>query len=79
MSDKKKKPRKPRVQSNIKRCPYLKITKKTTNKETGEVTVIEEFNDCYKSFCMAWDDEVSICRYLQRDLEEDEDEDEDDD
>ena len=66
-----------KIKSNVQRCPYLKVTKKTTNKDSGEETTTEEFNDCYKTFCVAWDNDKKKCEYLQREADtEEEDEEE---
>ncbi len=55
-----------KVKSNYKRCPLLTITKKqctydSEGRMTGEETWTE-FNDCYKSYCMAWDSENGGCK-----------------
>jgi hypothetical protein len=68
-----------KIKSNLKRCPLLKITKRVINKEDGVEEVYEEFNDCYKTFCMAWDDTTKSCIYFPpEEEEEEEDEDEED-
>ncbi|MHA2063498.1 MAG: hypothetical protein ACXABY_03860 [Candidatus Thorarchaeota archaeon] len=71
---------KQRRQSNHKRCPLLKTTKKeyvydSSGKIIGE-EIQEELNDCYKKFCMAWNEEKLLCNYF--DLEEANVEEEDD-
>ena len=54
------------VKSNLRRCPLLNITKKLCRyDEEGRLMseeVVTEFNDCYKSFCMAWDIENEGCK-----------------
>jgi len=70
MSEKKKSTK--RIKSNISRCPYLKVTRKTVNPETKEEITVEEFNDCYKTFCVAWSKELEICTYLVLDLQSEE-------
>lgn len=47
------------IQSNLRRCPLLKITKEypeldDQGKPTGTIIKVQEFNECYQSFCMAW-------------------------
>lgn len=52
-----------KVKSNLIRCPLLKITRKETLPD-GTCLIIEEFNDCYKSYCAAWDSEKQTCTYF---------------
>lgn len=65
------------VKSNLRRCPLLKITKRTVSKDGTEET-IEEFNDCYMSYCMAWDNKQQCCTYFSFDLAEATEDDDDD-
>jgi len=64
-----------KTKSNIKRCPLLKITKRIVNKD-GSEEIMEEFNDCYQSFCMAWNDKDKCCTYFDLGKDEEEEEDE---
>ena len=77
------KERKTSVRSNLKRCPLLKITKTIRVLSDEGVVVSEEkeesFNDCYKTFCEAWDVEAKKCTYFEADIEEEDDEDDEDD
>ena len=57
----------PKVPS-IRRCPLIKVTKKEIiyNSEgipTSE-TITEELNDCYKQYCMAWNEKSCSCMYF---------------
>jgi hypothetical protein len=67
-----------KIKSNLVRCPYLKIkTKEIFYGESGEVikeTIQEEFQDCYKTFCAAWDKENNRCNYLFIESSEEDDE-----
>ena len=68
-----------KIKTNLKRCPILTVTKKNYkyngDKLIQEETVVE-FNDCYRSFCMAWDNENCTCKIYPDfevvDVEEDE-------
>ena len=59
----------------------LKITKEIEIKDDeGNVIgkeIEESFNDCYRSFCMAWDTENKACTYFFPEAEEDEEEEDD--
>lgn len=51
----------------------MKITRKLPIKDEngnviGEETV-EEFNDCYKGFCMAWVEAKQYCTYFDQEVE----------
>jgi len=71
-----------KVKTNQRRCPLLKISKTTCRYDSegnkiAEDTVVE-FNDCYQSFCMAWDKENGNCKlYPDFDVVENEVEDDD--
>lgn len=56
------------VRSNLKRCPLLKITRvENTYDDKGNLIkseTIEDFNDCFKSFCTAWDTKTNRCSYF---------------
>lgn len=59
--------------SNLKRCPLIKVTKKEYKRDCRgdiiEEITAEEFNDCYKSFCMAWDSKNNKCTYFDFSIE----------
>ena len=71
-----------RIKSNLKRCPLIKITRVSIKKdEKGDLVyqeTSEEFNDCYRDYCMAWDPNTKTCTYFQSELLAQEEEDEDD-
>ncbi len=71
-----KKDRKTEYISNLKRCPLLKITKKIFVRDNKGNIVSEEteesFSDCFRSFCMAWDDENKACTYFDMEIEDEE-------
>lgn len=61
-----------RIKSNQRRCPLLKHTKKEIKYDKdgrvmGEVTV-EELNDCYGKYCMAWREKTNSCSYFEEPL-----------
>lgn len=63
-----------KIKSNLKRCPLIKVKRKSMKRDDrGDIVfeeVVEEFNDCYKSFCMAWDEKTKSCAYFQTEVEE---------
>lgn len=69
-------PKRRKIQTNLKRCPLLKVTLEDQEldkdgKPTGRRTVSQEFNECYKDYCMAWTG--SCCSYFDNVSVEDED------
>ena len=55
-----------KIRSNLKRCPLLKVTKRECEYDSeGRLIseeVREEFSDCYKTYCAAWDELSSCCK-----------------
>lgn len=43
-----------KLKTNLRRCPLLKITYEEVEADGKSTKVIEEFQECYQSFCMAW-------------------------
>lgn len=72
-----------KVKSNQRRCPLLKVSTKLCKYDDKGNLVLEEqtieFNDCYQSFCMAWDTENKNCKVypdfdvVENEIEEDDD------
>lgn len=59
-----------KVRSNIRRCPLLKHTRKEYKYDKdGKVIAehtIEELNDCYGPYCMAWREKTKTCSYFEQ-------------